>query len=104
MRQQGEQVGLRMRELDNALNSADDPIEKLEAGLQDLLGQRNDKEQELTRSQQTVSELDNRQRELESERSRRQQQATQNGSKSPQKRFIHYFSLLQARRCLPHSV
>jgi chromosome segregation protein len=41
--------------------------------LQELLRTRNQNEQELTRSQQGVSELDNRQRQLEAERNNRQQ-------------------------------
>ncbi len=87
VRQQGEQVGLRMRELDSALSNAEDPIEKLEAELQELLGLRSDREQELTRSQQTVGELDNRQRELESERNRRQHQVDEERSGLEQQRL-----------------
>ena len=55
------------------MNSDVDPIAELEAALQELLKLRNQNEQELGSAQQAVSELDNRQRELETERNTRQQ-------------------------------
>ncbi|MDH3534216.1 MAG: chromosome segregation protein SMC [Gammaproteobacteria bacterium] len=74
VKQQSEQFGKRAGELDAAINGADDPIEALAAALQELLQLRNQNEQELGQSQKAVSELDNRQRELENERNNRQQQ------------------------------
>jgi len=73
VRQQSEQFERRSQELDTIINGADDPIAGLEEELQVLLQQRSLNEQELNLSQQKVGELDNRQRELESERNNRQQ-------------------------------
>jgi len=73
VRQQSEQFERRSQELDTIINGADDPIATLEDDLQALLQQRNQNEQELNLSQQKVGELDNRQRELESDRNNRQQ-------------------------------
>jgi chromosome segregation protein len=74
VRQQNDQFDQRIKELDSVINGAADPIGELEAELQGLLQRRNQNEQELTLAQQAVGEIDNRQRELETERNTRQHQ------------------------------
>ena len=71
---QNQQFNERIVTLQTAIDSADDPIEKLQEELQSLLKSRSDNEQELHQAQLAVSELDNHQRELEGGRSERQQQ------------------------------
>jgi chromosome segregation protein len=74
VKQQSDQYDQRIEELDGIVNSEVDPIDELEAELQELLQSRNASEQELANAQRAVGELDNSQRELESERNNRQQQ------------------------------
>jgi chromosome segregation protein len=73
VRQQSEQFRERIEDLDSVVNGSDDPIAGLETELQALLQQRSQNEQELSKSQQFVGDLDNRQRQLEQERNNRQQ-------------------------------
>ena len=69
------------------VNNATDPIDELESALQELLQLRNRSEQELSLSQKGVVELDNHQRELESERNNRQQQVDDNRNQLEQERM-----------------
>jgi len=87
IRQQNEQYGRRIAELNSAIDGAGDPTEALEAALQDLLQQRNRTEQELQDSQKAVSELDHRQRELESKRNQRQHQVDEMRNQLEQQRM-----------------
>jgi chromosome segregation protein len=87
VRQQSEQFDERIKELDKAIKGAADPIEELEAALQELLQRRNQNEQELKLAQQAVGELDNRQRELETERNSRQQQVDEFRNQLEQERM-----------------
>ena len=84
---QSSQFDGRIKELDAIVNSATDPIAELESALQELLQLRNQSEQELSLSQKGVVELDNHQRELESERNNRQQSVDDNRNQLEQERM-----------------
>ena len=87
VRQQSDQFDQRIKELNSIINGATDPIGELESELQGLLQQRSQNEQELTLAQQAVGELDNRQRELETERNTRQQQVDETRNQLEQERM-----------------
>ncbi|MFT5400339.1 MAG: chromosome segregation protein [Gammaproteobacteria bacterium] len=73
MNQQAEQFASRLQSLQLTIAGAQNPITELESSLQILLQSRNKNEQTLKESQQVVSGLDHKQRELENERNNRQQ-------------------------------
>jgi chromosome segregation protein len=87
VKQQSDQFDQRIKELDSVINGATDPIGELETELQELLQLRNQNEQELTLAQQAVGELDNRQRELETERNTRQHQVDETRNQLEQERM-----------------
>ena len=66
--QQTEQLERRVSELTNTIEATVQPIELMQASLQSLLENRNQNQQKLGKSQENVSALDNRQRELEGQR------------------------------------
>ena len=72
---QNEQFDERITALQAAVDGADEPIETLHAELQALLQSRSETEKHLHDAQLAVSAKDARQRELEEQRARRQQQA-----------------------------
>jgi chromosome segregation protein len=78
--QQGEQFDRRMQELTASIEAAIDPIDAMTSSLQSLLQNRNQSEAALAESQESVTGLDNQQRELESKRNSLQQntEATRN--------------------------
>jgi len=87
IQQQKSQFDLRVKELDGVVNSDVDPIEELESALQELLKLRNKNERELGQAQQAVGELDNGQRELETERNTRQQRVDEFRNELEQQRL-----------------
>ncbi|MCH6565789.1 MAG: chromosome segregation protein SMC, partial [Proteobacteria bacterium] len=66
--QQSEQFELRIKTLGSAVEDALEPIDAMESSLQTLLKNRNQNQQELGKSQEKVTRLDNQQRELEVQR------------------------------------
>jgi len=66
--QQSKQFELRIKTLGSAVEDALEPIDAMESSLQTLLKNRNQNQQELGKSQEKVTRLDNQQRELEVQR------------------------------------
>ena len=71
--QQNEQFERRIIELRGAVEGAIEPIASLQSSLQTLLETRNQNQQNLGKSQEAVTQLDNQQRELEAQRNHFQQ-------------------------------
>jgi len=71
--QQNEQFERRIIELRGAVEGAIEPIASLQSSLQTLLETRNQNQQNLGKSQEAVTQLDNQQRELEAQRNHLQQ-------------------------------
>jgi chromosome segregation protein len=68
--QQNQQFSVRSEDLNKSVEAALEPMAALENSLQQLLQSRSQNEQSLAQSQETVTTIDNRQREFESEKTR----------------------------------
>ena len=75
IQKQTDHFSRRITELNQAVESADMPLDELHSGLQVLLESRNNKQQELNQSQEKVTGLDTQQRQQESQRNQLQQQS-----------------------------